>query len=104
MVEHLAYPIFRPICSERVCLSSRLAEKQPNALSERIFGLFSLLDLLFAHVGATQEFPNNPDVLFQLLRPLVLGLAAGMFGFDLLLSNACRQNCCCDGTPTSFWL
>ena len=66
MVEHLAYPIFRPICSERVCLSSRLAEKQPNVLSERLSGLFLQLGLLFALVGATQEFPNTS----QLLSPI----------------------------------
>ena len=38
---------------------------------------FFPVGLLFAFVRATLEFPNNPDALFQLLRPLVLGLAIG---------------------------
>ena len=49
--------------SERVCVSERIAEKQPNALSERIFGPFLLSDLFSHRVGATQEFPNTSLLL-----------------------------------------
>ena len=51
--------------SERVCVSERIAEKQPNALSERILGLFSWSELLFAPVGATQGFPNTQIFRFR---------------------------------------
>lgn len=49
--------------SERVCVFGRIAEKQPNALSELIFGLFSGFHLLFAPVGATPGFLNTRPLL-----------------------------------------
>ena len=47
--------------SERVCVFGGIAESQPNALSERIFGLFSGIHLLFDPIGATKGFSNRSE-------------------------------------------
>ena len=50
--------IFRPIVRKDLGFE-RITGNQPNALSERISGLFLRSDLLSGLVGATQGFNTN---------------------------------------------